>query len=162
MNWIGANGLVLLIAITMLGCQKPPKENKPKCEICEVIKGMEVTEMFKSCDSLSVVNSRVKCEELAAQQLAFCVCQHQHAESFENSYNGDIFNNLLEIKSHVSTKFDHPQEVLYISESFIDSAGFNMAIVTELILAKGYVPYAFEYDDQFRIYYYKKNDYLLD
>ncbi len=44
---------------------------------------------------------------------------------------------------------------LPIADSLLDPGGFNMAIITDLILAKGFMPDGFEQKDGYRLYKYK-------
>ncbi|MEO0536785.1 MAG: hypothetical protein AAF215_23350 [Cyanobacteria bacterium P01_A01_bin.123] len=47
---------------------------------------------------------------------------------------------------------------LPISDSLNDSVGINMAIITDKILAKGWIPNGFEAKDGYRVYLYQASD----
>ena len=44
---------------------------------------------------------------------------------------------------------------LPIADSLLDPMGFNMAIITDNILDKGFIPDGFEQEDGYRFYKYK-------
>ena len=44
---------------------------------------------------------------------------------------------------------------LPIADSLLDPGGFNMAIITDTILAKGFMPDGFDQKDGYRLYKYK-------
>jgi hypothetical protein len=44
---------------------------------------------------------------------------------------------------------------LPIADSLLDSVGMNMAIITDKILGKGFMPDGFEQKDGYRLYKYK-------
>lgn len=45
---------------------------------------------------------------------------------------------------------------LPIADSLLDPAGVNMAVITDMILAKGFMPDGFEQKDGYRLYRYKE------
>lgn len=52
--------------------------------------------------------------------------------------------------SGTATEFRLP-----IADSLLDAIGVNMAIITDKILARGFMPNGFEQEDGYRIYTYK-------
>lgn len=47
---------------------------------------------------------------------------------------------------------------LPVSNSLLDELGLNMAIITDKIIEKGWMPNGFEIEEEYRIYLYKDFD----
>jgi hypothetical protein len=67
------------------------------------------------------------------------------------------FNNVQETINYIDEFEGKPEElVLAISDELQDAAGMNIALITDRILAKGWVPNSYKQESGYRLYYYKK------
>lgn len=73
-----------------------------------------------------------------------------------NNNEMNTFDNIKDAQNYVTQSFNKKEETLLISDKLNDGVGLNMAIITNGILKKGYMPDGFEQKDGYRIYKFKK------
>jgi len=70
-----------------------------------------------------------------------------------------IFKDIDSILATIDSFTGRPEElVLAISDGLQDPTGISMAIVTDRVLARGWLPAEFEQKDGFRQYHYRGQD----
>ncbi|MDR6238790.1 hypothetical protein [Aureibacter tunicatorum] len=67
------------------------------------------------------------------------------------------FTKLEDARNYITESFLEKEETLMISDEINDAMGMNMAIITDEILKKGYMPNGFEQKDGYRVYKYQKD-----
>lgn len=67
------------------------------------------------------------------------------------------FRSVDEALAHVADFEGSPEEfVLAIHQSLLDPVGINMALITDRVLARGWMPDGFDQRDDHRLYRYKE------
>ena len=70
-----------------------------------------------------------------------------------------IFTGIAEAKASIESFIGSADDfTLAIADALQNQAGISMAIITDSILAKGWLPDGFEQHDGYRVYKYKKMD----
>jgi len=73
-----------------------------------------------------------------------------------------VITSLEEAKREIESYDGRPEEfALAISDQLQDPIGFNMAIICDMVLTRGWEPDGFEQEQGFRIYRYKAQESLL-
>ncbi|BDD05280.1 hypothetical protein AUTU_27630 [Aureibacter tunicatorum] len=75
----------------------------------------------------------------------------------ENKKEMKAFTKLEDARNYITESFLEKEETLMISDEINDAMGMNMAIITDEILKKGYMPNGFEQKDGYRVYKYQKD-----
>ncbi|MEN2402489.1 hypothetical protein GKZ90_0022050 [Flavobacterium sp. MC2016-06] len=104
-----------------------------------------MTKYFIMISILSLFSCKPKTEESLIEKENKVVNQEQHP-----------LTTLEEATKYVEENFTKNEETLWISDYLNDSVGVNMAIITDHILGKNYMPDSFEQKEGYRIYKYKK------
>jgi hypothetical protein len=114
-------------------------------------------EQYESCDEEGIKVSKSICEEMAKLQDSECKCHKKDKTKTNTKLKQNVLTTVENARNYVTESFNEKEETLLISDELNDEMGLNMAIITDGILKKGYMPDGLEQKDGYCIYKYKKN-----